>query len=110
MVESADNGILFLDEIHRLNPEGQEKLFLLLDQGVFQRMGEPQKDRRVHLRLIGATTESPPGVYAQHISATDSGSCSASGFGKEAGTGENYFDPVFPVERGQPAPAAYLPE
>ena len=59
LVESADNGILFLDEIHRLNPEGQEKLFLLLDQGVFQRMGEPQKDRRVHLRLIGATTESP---------------------------------------------------
>ncbi len=59
VVESADNGILFLDEIHRLNPEGQEKLFLLLDQGVFQRMGEPQKDRRVHLRLIGATTESP---------------------------------------------------
>ena len=59
VVESADNGILFLDEIHRLNPEGQEKLFLLLDQGVFQRMGEPQRDRRVHLRLIGATTESP---------------------------------------------------
>ena len=59
VVESADNGILFLDEIHRLNAEGQEKLFLLLDQGVFQRMGEPQKDRRVHLRLIGATTESP---------------------------------------------------
>lgn len=59
LVERADNGILFLDEIHRLNPEGQEKLFLLLDQGIFQRMGEPQKDRRVKLRLIGATTESP---------------------------------------------------
>lgn len=59
LVEHADNGILFLDEIHRLNPEGQEKLFLLLDQGVFQRLGEPQRDRRVHLRLIGATTESP---------------------------------------------------
>ena len=59
LVESADHGILFLDEIHRLNPEGQEKLFLLLDQGIFQRMGEPQKERRVQLRLIGATTESP---------------------------------------------------
>lgn len=59
LVEGADNGILFLDEIHRLNPEGQEKLFLLLDRGVFQRMGEPHKERTVHLRLIGATTESP---------------------------------------------------
>ena len=59
LVESADNGILFLDEIHRLTPEGQEKLFLLLDQGVFRRMGETSKERHVQLQLIGATTESP---------------------------------------------------
>lgn len=59
LVEYADGGMLFLDEIHRLNPEGQEKLFLLLDRGIFRRMGETQKERRVNLRLIGATTESP---------------------------------------------------
>lgn len=57
LVELADGGILFLDEIHRLSPEGQEKLFFLIDKGVFKRMGETGKERRVNLRLIGATTE-----------------------------------------------------
>lgn len=57
LVELADEGILFLDEIHRLSPEGQEKLFFLIDKGEFKRMGETGKERRVNLRLIGATTE-----------------------------------------------------
>lgn len=59
LVEAADHGVLFLDEIHRLNQEGQEKLFLLLDKGSFMRLGETQTERHVNLRLIGATTESP---------------------------------------------------
>lgn len=58
LVELADGGVLFLDEIHRLHPEGQEKLFFLLDRGVYQRMGEADKERRATVRLIGATTES----------------------------------------------------
>jgi transcriptional regulator with AAA-type ATPase domain len=29
LVEKADNGILFLDEVHRLPPEGQEMFFSL---------------------------------------------------------------------------------
>lgn len=57
LVELADGGMLFLDEIHRLHPEGQEKLFLLLDHGVYQRMGETDHERHATLRLIGATTE-----------------------------------------------------
>ena len=28
LIEAADGGYLFLDEVHRLSPEGQEKLFL----------------------------------------------------------------------------------
>lgn len=59
LVELADKSILFLDEIHRLNPEGQEKLFLLMDQGIFQRLGETTKTRHADVLLICATTETP---------------------------------------------------
>lgn len=59
LVERAHEGILFLDEIHRLNPEGQEKLFLLMDQGVFSRLGEAKAPRRANVLIIGATTENP---------------------------------------------------
>ncbi|MGG7175937.1 sigma 54-interacting transcriptional regulator, partial [Clostridium neonatale] len=43
--------------MHRLSPEGQEKLFLLLDKGVFERIGESGNPRKVNVRLICATTE-----------------------------------------------------
>ncbi|GET07374.1 hypothetical protein SY212_24040 [Ligilactobacillus agilis] len=35
MVEQANGGILLLDEVHRLPPEGQEMLFYFIDNGVF---------------------------------------------------------------------------
>lgn len=57
MLEAADGGILFLDEVHRLNQEGQEKLFTFLDQGVFRRMGESEGGHKASVRLIFATTE-----------------------------------------------------
>lgn len=55
--EAANNGILFLDEVHRLNPEGQEKLFTYLDQGTIYRMGDTNSPRKVQTRLFFATTE-----------------------------------------------------
>lgn len=55
--EAADGGMLFLDEVHRLSPEGQEKLFTYLDQGMIYRMGETNKGRKVDVRLFFATTE-----------------------------------------------------
>jgi len=58
MLEAADGGILFLDEVHRLNNEGQEKLFTFMDQGVVRRMGETDGWHKVKVRLIFATTES----------------------------------------------------
>lgn len=58
LIEEADGGMLFLDEIHRLPPEGQEKLFLFLDKGVFRRLGETGKWRNAEVRMIFATTES----------------------------------------------------
>lgn len=58
MLEAADGGILFLDEVHRLNKEGQEKLFTFMDQGVFRRMGESDGFHKADVRIIFATTES----------------------------------------------------
>ncbi|SFM13099.1 sigma 54-interacting transcriptional regulator [Pelosinus propionicus] len=59
LVEKADGGMLFLDEVHRLPPEGQEMLFYLLDRGDFRRMGDTDKIRHVTIRVVAATTENP---------------------------------------------------
>lgn len=55
--EAAHGGILFLDEVHRLHPEGQEKLFTWLDRGEIFRLGETAQGQKVATRLIFATTE-----------------------------------------------------
>lgn len=57
MLEEADGGVLFLDEVHRLNEESQEKLFTFMDQGTFRRMGENRGSHRAQVRLVFATTE-----------------------------------------------------
>ena len=59
IVEKADTGILFLDEIHRLPPEGQEMLFYFMDTGMFNRLGETERNRKSCVLIIGATTEDP---------------------------------------------------
>ncbi|WP_026881475.1 sigma 54-interacting transcriptional regulator [Clostridium akagii] len=61
LVEKADGGILFLDEIHRLPPAGQEMLFYLMDKGEFHRMGETDNKRKSNVLIIAATTEEPSG-------------------------------------------------
>lgn len=57
LVEKANKGILFLDEIHRLPPKGQEILFRIMDKGEFSRLGETERTRKVNLMIVGATTE-----------------------------------------------------
>jgi transcriptional regulator with AAA-type ATPase domain/mannose/fructose-specific phosphotransferase system component IIA len=59
LIEKANNGILFLDEVHRLSPEGQEMLFLLMDKKIFRRLGESENTRKANVLLITATTENP---------------------------------------------------
>ncbi|EHI97522.1 PTS system transcriptional activator [Clostridium sp. DL-VIII] len=59
IVEKADGGILFLDEIHRLPPEGQEMVFYFMDTGTYNKLGETDRRRRANVLLIGATTEDP---------------------------------------------------
>ena len=58
LVEQAHRGILFLDEVHRLPPEGQEMLFHLMDRERFRRLGDAQ-ERHASLLLLAATTEDP---------------------------------------------------
>ncbi|MGH2482472.1 MAG: sigma 54-interacting transcriptional regulator, partial [Ktedonobacteraceae bacterium] len=54
----ANRCILFLDEVHRLPPEGQEMLFYLMDRERFRRLGEV-RERTASLLLLAATTEEP---------------------------------------------------
>ncbi|MGL5576349.1 MAG: sigma 54-interacting transcriptional regulator [Sarcina sp.] len=56
-VERADKGILFLDEVHRLPPEGQEMLFYLMDKGEFTPLGESENVKKSEVLVICATTE-----------------------------------------------------
>lgn len=57
LVQKADGGILFLDEVHRLPPEGQEILYAIIDRGVYRRLGETENQHYVNLMLIAATSE-----------------------------------------------------
>lgn len=56
LVEKANGGILFLDEIHRLPPTCQELLFILMDKGMIRRIGD-NEDIPISLQIIGATSE-----------------------------------------------------
>ncbi|MCM8712049.1 sigma 54-interacting transcriptional regulator [Clostridium sp. SYSU_GA19001] len=59
LIEKADGGILFLDEVHRLPPEGQEMFFTFMDKGTFRRLGETETERCASVLIVSATTENP---------------------------------------------------
>lgn len=65
LVQQADGGILFLDEVHRLPPEGQEMLFRLIDKGLVRRLGDAGPERAVQVMLVAATTERPDSALLQ---------------------------------------------
>ena len=62
LLQQADGGYLFLDEVHRLSSENQEKLFSFIDNGYYYRMGDNATPMRAAVRLIMATTEAPEQV------------------------------------------------
>lgn len=62
LLEQANGGYLFLDEVHRLSNENQEKIFSFLDSGQFYKMGDNTHPIRSNVRLILATTEDPQEV------------------------------------------------
>lgn len=57
LVEKARNGVLFLDEVHRLPPEGQEMLFMLMDRGEYRKLGANENTKLEKELIIAATTE-----------------------------------------------------
>lgn len=56
IIERARDGILFLDEVHRLPPEGQEMLFTIIDEGKYVKLGST-KEIPINVMIISATTE-----------------------------------------------------
>lgn len=57
LLATAKDGYLFLDEVHRLAPESQEKLFQYMDKGTYRPVGETKAVYESNARLIFATTE-----------------------------------------------------
>lgn len=67
LLSIADGGILFLDEVHCLRAECQEKLFLFMDQGIFHKVGDNEKWYHSQVRLLFATTEEPEKVLLKTL-------------------------------------------
>lgn len=65
LIQEADGGMLFLDEVHRLPPEGQEMIFYFMDHGTYSRLGETAKTHHANVRLVCATTEDPESSLLQ---------------------------------------------
>jgi len=57
IVDKADGGILFLDEVHRLPSAGQEMLFYLIDRGQYSPLGAVGEKKEANVLIICATTE-----------------------------------------------------
>lgn len=62
LLKQADGGYLFLDEVHRLSNENQEKLFNFIDTHQFYKMGDNVHPMQAKVRIIMATTEDPEQV------------------------------------------------
>jgi len=56
LLNEADGGYLFLDEIHRLSYANQEKLFIFMDTGKYRQLGDNEW-KKSDVRFIFATTE-----------------------------------------------------
>lgn len=67
LIQLADGGVLFLDEVHCLKAECQEKLFLFMDKGVYHRVGDNENWFHSDVRLIFATTENPEDVLLKTL-------------------------------------------
>ncbi|WP_411170074.1 sigma 54-interacting transcriptional regulator [Clostridium sp. MB05] len=67
LIKAADGGILFLDEVHCLKPECQEKLFLFMDKGIYHMVGDNETWHEANVRLVFATTENPEDVLLKTL-------------------------------------------
>lgn len=67
LIKLAEGGVLFLDEVHCLKAECQEKLFLFMDKGIYHMVGDNEKWYNSNVRLIFATTEKPEEVLLKTL-------------------------------------------
>ena len=63
----ADGGILFMDEVHGLKPECQEKIFLFMDKGIYHMVGDNDVWYESNARVIFATTMQPSEVLLKTL-------------------------------------------
>ena len=56
LIEEAENGTLFLDEVGDLNLESQAKILRFLETGEYYKVGSPKK-RQARVRIISATNK-----------------------------------------------------
>jgi transcriptional regulator with AAA-type ATPase domain/transcriptional regulatory protein LevR len=57
LISLANEGMIFLDEVHRLPAEGQEMLFNVIDNGKYRKLGQTEIEHDVSVMVIAATTE-----------------------------------------------------
>lgn len=67
MLHVAEGGVLFLDEIHALKFDCQEKLFLFMDKGMYHMLGDNETWYYANVRLLFATTEDPKKVLLKTL-------------------------------------------
>lgn len=67
LIALANHGVLFLDEIHSLKAECQEKLFQFMDKGIYHKVGDNENWYRSTCRLIFATTENPQTILLKTL-------------------------------------------
>ena len=67
MLEKADEGSIFLDEIGEMSLRMQGMLLRFLETGELQKVGADRVGRRVDVRVIAATNRSLPEMVAQGL-------------------------------------------
>jgi transcriptional regulator with GAF, ATPase, and Fis domain len=67
MLEKADGGTIFLDEIGEMSLRMQGMLLRFLETGELQKVGADRVGRRVDVRVITATNRSLPEMVAQGV-------------------------------------------
>ena len=67
LVKLADGGMLFLDEVHCLRPECQEKLYLFMDKGIYHMVGDNDKWYQSKVAIVFATTEEPKSTLVKPL-------------------------------------------
>lgn len=67
LLEVADKGTLFLDELTEMPPALQAKLLRVIQDGVVRRVGSEQEDATVDVRFISATNRDPDEAVRTHV-------------------------------------------